>query len=827
MGKLSSGLGLWIRLNILLLVCMIAVRPLFFLEVYFRVGLEPIHFFTILSGSLFDLLLVCRIFAFGLVPFLCLHWFFPKTAKGVFIGLTVLYAVVSALLAEYYCNMTMPLDHVILVYSLQDLKTTVASSASLSLSQVGWFVAQVGLAVGLAVGLVVLCKRLRKQPDPARLPWLAPLLAVMMVAAAVFVPYKQLIRQERLYPAHYDFCLAVNQPSYSYIKITDYLRNEAYRKSLVDKGYYDENLKQAVAAYHALHPEFDYDHPDYPFYRKVTETDVLGPFFKPTSDSLPPNLVVILVEGLGRRLTGVNDPQLSFTPFIDSLAAEGLFWQHCLSTAERTFGVIPSVFASAPHGRYGFSTTLSATPRHHSLLRDLERNGYRTAFFYGGDPAFDHYDYFMKSNHVSRIFSPQVTVVDSARYRLLVDNHRWGLDDDQLVCYAIQQRQSEPDSLRPFADVYLTLSTHEPFVVDGMERYEQEVRAAVEQAQGLSDQERSHVMNNLNIFACYLYMDECIRTLFRYYASRPDFENTVFVITGDHRMAFLPFGSAIRKYNVPLVIYSPLLKRHKAMDAVVSHLDIAPSINAFLHANYDYEIDDHCHWLGTSFDTVAAFRNTRKLLFMLNNRDVVDYYSGDYLISNNKLLRLDNHLTGQIVQDPECFDRLKAEMDDFDLISRFVVQEDFLLPPETHAVLYSNHLDFKTNNLSMFEKITVRDSAFLRIDKSMAYLYLCPEIAVLPRYQHLIVECSFDVRGSEGTADLPWLVVRCGDQHNTLPLVSPSSQSLNTGGWEHYHTRVLVNTIDMNDSTSLKIYLWNDRKAVFSLDNLVVDVRAE
>lgn len=823
MSKLLSGLGLWIRLNLLLLVCMIAVRPLFFLEVYFRVGLEPIHFFTILSGSLFDLLLVCRIFAFGLVPFLCLHWFFPKTAKGVFIGLTVLYAVVSALLAEYYCNMTMPLDHVILVYSLQDLKTTVASSAALSLSQVLWFVAQVGLAVGLLVG----CKGLRTQPEHLRLPWLAPLLAVLVVAAAVVVPYKRLIRQERLYPAHYDFCLAVNQPSYSFIKITDYLKNEAHRKSLAEKGFYDENLKQAVAAYHTLHPEFDYDTPDYPFYRKVTETDVLGPFFKPTSDALPPNLVFIIVEGLGRRLTGVNDPQLSFTPFIDSLASEGLFWQHCLSTAERTFGVIPSVFASAPHGRYGFSTTLAPTPRHHSLLRDLERNGYQTAFFYGGDPAFDHYDFFMKSNHVDRIFSPHVTVADSTRYQLLVDNHRWGLDDDQLVRYAIRQKQSEPDSLRPFADIYLTLSTHEPFLVDSIDVYEQKVRAMVEQTEGLSERERSHVMNNLNIFACYLYMDESLRTLFRYYASRPDFGNTVFVITGDHRMALLPFGSAIRKYNVPLVIYSPLLQRHKAMDAVVSHLDITPSFNAFLHANYNYEIDDHCHWLGTSFDTVTEFRNTRKLLFMLNNRDVVDYYSGDYLLSNNKLIHLDGQLKEQIVQDAERLDRWKAELDDFDLVSRFVVQEDFLLPPETHAVLYSNHLDFKTSTLSMFDKNMVRDSGFLHIDKSTEYLYLCPETAVLPRYQNLMVECSFDVRGTEGAADLPWLVVRCGDQFNTLPLVSPSSQSLNTGRWEHFHTRVLVNTIDMAESTSLKIYLFNDRKGSFSLDNLVVDVRAE
>ena len=143
----GNGLLEWLRLNLLLLVCMVLVRLPFFLEVYYRVGLGDVGFPTVLSGSLFDLLLVCRIFAFGLVPFLCLYRFFPKTARGIFIGLIVLYAVISALLAEYYCNLTMPLDHVILVYSMKDLQTTLSSSATVSFSQVLWFLVQVGLPV--------------------------------------------------------------------------------------------------------------------------------------------------------------------------------------------------------------------------------------------------------------------------------------------------------------------------------------------------------------------------------------------------------------------------------------------------------------------------------------------------------------------------------------------------------------------------------------------------------------------------------------------------------------------------------------------------------
>ena len=663
--KLISGLSEWVRLNLLLLVCMVVMRPLFFLEVYFRLGLEWRQLLTVLSGSLFDVLLTARIFTFGLIPFLLVYSFFPKTAKGIFKGLIILYAVVSALLTEYYCNLTMPLDHVVLVYTPEELKTTVfASSTSISWAQVLWFVVQVGVA-----GVIVF-RGERLEERGGRWCFLVAGLFVLLA----FIPYKRIIRNETIYSNRSDFCLAVNQPSYSYIKITDYWRDENGRRG-------EENFplsSSQLSAFQASHPEFEYDHPGYPLYRKATDPDVFSPFFKRTSDGLPPNLVFIIVESLGRRLTGVTDPQLSFTPFIDSLAATGLFWPNCFSTSERTFGVLPSVFASAPHGRYGF-TAMQPMPRHRSLLLDLERNGYTTSFFYGGDSEFDHYDVFMEVNHVDDIVIPERLVADSSQYYLLTDNNRWGLDDDQLFDCAIHYKASKPDQ-RPYADIFLTLSTHEPFLVDDIESYKQQVKTMVEQMPDLDKKERDNVLRNLNVYACFLYLDQSVRHLMNYYASKPEFANTVFVITGDHRMALVPTGISLRSYNVPLVVWSPLLKRSKTMGAVVSHLDITPSLNAWLHTQYNYTIDDHCHWLGSSFDTISEYRNTRKLSFMRNNRDVIDYFSGDYCINKNTLIRMDSSVIGFSFENEELLRQYQEELDNFEAVSRFVVQHDVLIP---------------------------------------------------------------------------------------------------------------------------------------------------
>ena len=663
--KLTAGLIEWVRLNLVLLVCMVAMRPLFFLEVYFRLGLEWHQLLTVMSGSLFDLLLATRIFSFGLIPFLAIHYFFPKMARGVFKGLIVAYAVVVALLTEYYCNLTMPLDHVILVYSVEELKTTVfASSSSLSWAQVLWFVLQVGAVA------VILWRGERLKVSSGR--WCVLVAGLFIILS--FAPYKRIIRGERLFSNRNDFCLAVNQPSYSYIKITDYWRDEGSRR-----GEEEFSLSSSqLSAYQACHPEFEYDCPGYPLYRKANDPDVLSPFLNPTSDGLPPNLVFIIVESMGRRLTGVTRPQLSFTPFIDSLAATGLFWTNCFSTSERTFGVLPAVFASVPHGRYGFAAK-EPMPRHHSLMLDLERNGYTTSFFYGGNSEFDHYDHFMEINHVNDIVIPERLVADSSQYFLLADNYRWGLDDDQLFDCAIQYKADKPDQ-RPHADIYLTLSSHEPFLVDSIERYEEQVKAMVERVPNLDRKERDNVLRNLNIYATFLYMDQSVRYLVDYYASRPDFSNTVFVITGDHRMGPVPTGISLRNYNVPLVLWSPLLKRPKTMGAVVSHLDITPSLNAWLNAQYDYAINDHCHWLGASFDTVSEYRNTRKLSFMRNNRDVIDYFSGKYAINKNTLIVMDSCVVGFSVDNPARLQQYQEELDNFEAVSRFVVQHDLLMP---------------------------------------------------------------------------------------------------------------------------------------------------
>lgn len=816
--KLIDGICQWAKANLLLLACMLISRLFFLLQVTHRVVVEAASFSTIASGVVFDVLLVCHIAAWLLVPFLLLYCLWPNATSKTYTGLILFYTTASALLTEYFCNMMMPLDHVIFVYSPEEVMGTLNSSAHFTAAPFIWILAT--LVVVVAVTLLW-----RK----VRIPFVAAAaITITSILISVFVNYTNLIRTEKHYQNHKSFCVAVNQPSYSVIKIHDYFVNR--NKSLIDAdNNISEEVKNAFDRYHFLNPQNEYVEENYPLWRKADDKDVLGCYLRRTTDSLPPNFVFIIIESFGQKLTGVDDPTFSATPFIDSLKQEGLYWKNCLSTTERTFGVLPAVFASVPQGKIGFQQVWTPMPSHNSLLKDLKANGYETSYYYGGVHSFDRYDNFLKSSDVDFIFVPQIDNIDSATYKILNENHRWGLDDNEVFDFAIARKNEKPSN-RPNLDIFMTLTTHEPFYMNGIDRYENRIEELLRQNPDMPSNERQNVSQNLNIFACYNYMDECVRKLIRYYKTLPEYENTIFVLTGDHRTSFLPFGTSLHSYNVPLLIFSPMLKEHKTMNAVVSHLDITPTIEAYLHENYDFQIDEYCHWLGNSIDTTSGFRNTKRLAFMLNNRDVVDYYEGDYFLSNNKVFITDSNFMQQYVDDDKLTQRMIEHLDNYSLVSHFTVQHDFLKKNENLFPIMSYSLDFDHESNSIFSKFLKEENnnVTVYIDESIDYGPICPHIHIPLDAASITIDLSLDLLSHDVSKDLPSLVFQSEQFYNTsLRFVDDLNNSLNTGNWEHFYAKASIPISDEMRGAELKVFLYNSQHTVMEYDNLKINVNYE
>lgn len=816
--KLKEGVAQWIKLSLFFVFSMLIIRVVFYFQLHIRNEVEASQFVNIMKGFIFDVYLLCHSIAWLAIPFLLFYLFFPKATSTITVGLVIFYTVVSALLTEYFCNLNMPLDHVILVYTPEEVKGTATSSANISIMPFLWFIG----TLGLVVFLWFMWRKVKVS---------FAFSAIMMLVAVITslcVPYKQFIRDERYFNEHSTFCLVVNQPSYSYIKLTDYIRQN--KMQALEDGEVSDEVLGAIQRYQQLHDEFQFVDKEFPFYRKADDPDVLGGFIEKTTDSLPPNFVFVIMESFGQRLTGVDHPGISFTPFIDSLKQEGLYWQNCLSTSERTFGVLPSIFASAPYGKFGFCVTWKPMPYHNSLLRDLKNNGYETSYYYGGIHAFDRYDGFLKANKMDFIYVPDEHDLDTVSYKLLNENHRWGLEDRETFQYVMQRKATQPSS-RPNIDIIMTLTTHEPFLFNGVEAYEEKVMNIVDSYPNLLGREKNNVIKNLNIFACYFYLDECVRELMAFYKNLPEYENTIFIFTGDHRMSFLGLNDVLTKYNVPLLIYSPMIHHPKAMNAVVSHLDITPTLNAYLHANYDYQIDDYCHWLGTALDTVEFYRNMHKQAFMLNNRDVVDYINGANIVSNNHFFKLDEDLLSHYEEDnKEDMERLKSELYDFNLVSQFAVHHNHLNRTNGKMeLLRHENYDFESDYSAIFRQFVMNDgdNHFVSIDSTVKLAPLFEDLKMMADYEDVMVDISFDLQSLDTSKELPPVIVQLGTYYMGLKLESEvDAVSLNTGRVEHYVYHLSIPVQQDCTNQYLKIYLLNQSQSCMNYDNVKICVNA-
>ena len=456
--NIKDSIKQWIHLNILLVLMMFVIRIIFFIEVTTRINVDASQFLNIILGIKYDLLLAAHLIAWIAPIFLILHYFFPKTTNKIYKTLIFIYATISIFLTEYFCNLMMPLDHVIFAYSVEDLKGAVESSTSFSIVPILYFV--------ISLAVCILISRLWNKVKIGNIFSYCILITSFVVAIAF--NHSDIIRKERYCNNHTDFILATNQPSYSFIKISDHLKNnDTKNESEIDIIY------EICENYQKSNDQFSYPYKNYPFYRKADYQDVLGSLLNETTNGEKPNFVFVIIESFGQCLTGAETPTISFTPFIDSLKNESLYWKNCLSATERTFGVLPTIFASTPHGKKGFGHRHEQMPQHNSLLKDFKKNDYDVSYYYGCYRDNDRYDNFLKANDIENIFIPKQGSVDKEASKLMQENNRWGIDDKELFNIVINDKKSN-DSGKPFVDIVMTLSTHEPFIIlEGQEKYDE------------------------------------------------------------------------------------------------------------------------------------------------------------------------------------------------------------------------------------------------------------------------------------------------------------------------------------------------------------------
>src|SRR5690606_21561416 len=119
-------------------------------------------------------------------------------------------------------------------------------------------------------------------------------------------------------------------------------------------------------------------------------------------------------------------------------------------------------------------------------------------------------------------------------------------------------------------------------------------------------------------FSTVLYFDKSIQYFFNEVRKDSSFANTIFIITGDHRMPEIPISTQIDRFHVPLIVYSPMLKKAEKFSSVVSHFDITPSFIALLDGKKYISRPTVASWIGHGLDNSTSFRSVNAYPLMRN-----------------------------------------------------------------------------------------------------------------------------------------------------------------------------------------------------------------
>lgn len=438
---------------------------------------------------------------------------------------------------------------------------------------------------------------------------------------------------------------------------------------------------------------------EYPLLKNSKSTkDVLGSFFNVSNEK--PNIVFIIVEGLGIEFVG-NENYGGFTPYLDSLIPKSLFWENFVSNAGRTFGALPSILGSLPFGEEGFSE-IPNTPSHISILSVLKENGYTTSFYSGDKSSFDKKIKFLEYNGIDHVIDENKYNASYPKSVNASNGFSWGYSDNEIFTKTLSVLD---DRKTPRLDVIATQTIHEPFTFPGKEEYLLKVDSLLNSNKNFKIP-TSDFEAYKDIFASILYADNSIKKFMKAYEKRPEFKNTVFVITGDHRLIPISQKDKLCRFNVPLYIYSPMLKRTSRIKSISSHFDISPSILSFLSENYNVRLPEKIAFIGSGLDTVSSFRNIHNIPLMRYKGGLNDFIYKDYLYSGGDLFKIKENFSINKITDETILKEVVSSFDVFKNINAYVTQNDKIYPKELRKEVVGRY-QFSEEETSKISSLTI------------------------------------------------------------------------------------------------------------------------
>lgn len=738
---------------------------------------------NITSCFLFDVSFILFVSGVLLPIFILTNAYFPKTSKIGLFTLVGLFTLAGFLCSRFYATTLVPVGKVVFSYSISDQIKIVQTEGGIRISDFIFICFQIILILSIQ-------KHINKWVQNKNLQ--RAILVFILIFAVSHIPIDHVVRNKTTNKQYFEI---VNK---SYYFFRDILTTNDI-ETMSSKPMEPADVKNYQSEFSIK----EFTNPDFPLLHKKNKNSTLLPFFKPLNEN--PNIVIVIVESLSRKITGPNAELGSFTPFLDSLRDHSLYWENFISTSERTIGVLPSLLGSLPHAKNGFASLGGDMPNHLTLASILKKNAYQTNFFYGGDSWFDNMNVFISRQGFDYIASGKFYTLNNSVF--------WGDNDSIMFMKSINY--IDEFGKTPFLNLYLTLSTHGPFDFPSS-KYNDSTYTAITQNMDLKSQ-KTVSGDNEKMIKSFIYTDNQLRGLFNAYRERPEYANTIFVITGDHGIASISQENQIKKYHTPLIIFSPLLKKPQTFKGMSSHYDITPSLLSLIENETKLKTPDEVHWLGGQLDTSSCFGSNINLSIMEINREVNEFVNNKYFYSQDRLFEISDNLNCTEISN----DSLLLAVN----ISRLIVGKT-----DYYSSIFNKIIPEKIAKLwgSIYELVSTKNENSLTIDAKNTYYNLVRiETGDNSKNYKVYFSCDFKLDSSL-LEKIPIVAISVNTasansvSYSQVPMLEPDkiiADSIN-------HVSVTLETsipkLYKDSTLILKVYIWNKDSISMKLKDLTI-----
>lgn len=279
------------------------------------------------------------------------------------------------------------------------------------------------------------------------------------------------------------------------------------------------------------------------------------------------NVVIITVESGGslwldsQAALPLDRQRRGLMPFLDSLAQQSVSVRHAFGSGKMSIEGVTALYTGVPayKGFLYLSSPYSGN-KVDAPARLLREEGYASKFYFGGAHGSYGIDHLMHVMGFDQVTSRE-TYGPDAPY----DGH-WGIYDHAVAQFMAEDLSRLP---QPFIAGWFTLNPHGPWDVpedwraDGYKSRPNSMERVVE------------------------YEDRAIRYFFELASKQPWYDNTLFVITGDHGcrdLAGTEWDTDWVQPHIMMMFYTPdgSLTPRLVEDAVAAQCDLAPTLLGLL-----------------------------------------------------------------------------------------------------------------------------------------------------------------------------------------------------------------------------------------------------